>query len=98
MKIAQALLLLSVVLFSGCVAVQSINDIKTDELIGETVSVRGVVAERIILGEISGFVIKDSYNDTIFISSESLPAEGETVTVTGILDKKLLIGYYITQE
>ena len=85
-------------LILGCVSVKSIAEVKNDDLLGEQVSVRGTVLSRVSIGDISGYVLQDSNNDTISVSSEALPAVGDVITVTGRLDKTILIGYFIVKE
>lgn len=93
-KILMLLVIFStVILFSGCA--KTIAEVKIEENIGEEVSIKGTVQSSIKLGELSGYMIKDENNDEIFVSSKSLPEEGKEVKVSGILEKKPIIGYYI---
>jgi hypothetical protein len=71
-----------------------ITDIKNGEHVGKTVIVRGVVQTTIKLGSLSGYTLKDN-TDTIAVSSQQLPKEGETITVRGTLIHDTLLGYYI---
>jgi hypothetical protein len=91
------LLAIVVLLFSGCVSVTQIKDLKTEANLGKEVKVSGIVQGTIKLGDLSGYTIKDD-SGSIGISSLDLPNEGSTITVTGILRKNLLFGYYIEEK
>jgi len=71
-----------------------IVDIKNGEHVGKTVTVRGIVQTTIKIGSLSGYTLKDN-TDTIAVSSQQLPKEGETITVSGTLIHDTLLGYYI---
>ena len=79
---------------SGCTA--QIKDIKADpeKYIGEKVTVVGTASNTIKLGSLSGFTLSQG-EDRITVSSETLPEEGATVTVKGVVMEELLIGTYI---
>jgi len=81
------------VLLAGCA--QNIADIKNPEHVGKTVTVSGTVEGVIKLGPISGYTLKDSNGDKIGVAAERLPAEGDKMTVKGVLIKDTLLGYYI---
>jgi hypothetical protein len=86
--------LLAIIIFiSGCMAT-TIKDVKTQDYVGKKVTVSGTVQNTIKIGTLSGYTIKDA-TDTIGVSSESLPKEGNEIRVTGILMKDTLLGYYI---
>lgn len=85
--------LIIALLFTCCVST-SIEDVKTADNVGKKVTVRGTVENSIKIGELSGYTLKDE-SGTIRISSESLPEEGTTKTVSGTLIKDTLFGYYI---
>jgi len=87
-------LILVVLLLSGCA--QSIAEVKDEEHIGKTVNLRGTVEGTIKIGQLSGFTLNDG--DTIRVSSATLPEEGKTITVRGVLIKDSLFGYYIKAE
>jgi len=76
------LVLLLVVLLYGCT--QDISSIKNEGHIGEDVRVRGTVEHTVKIGKLSGYTLNDGEN-TIGVSSEVLPKEGDTVTVKGVL-------------
>jgi aspartyl-tRNA synthetase len=78
----------------GCIAGQTIKDIKTEENVGKTVFVSGTVADVVSIGGLSYYVLEDD-SGTINVSAESLPAKGDNVTVNGTLVKDTLLGYYI---
>jgi RecJ-like exonuclease len=74
--------------------VQRIADIKTDSLLGKTVTVQGVVVNNLKTAGLSGYRLKDA-SDSIPISAQVLPKVNTTVTVTGTLSKGAYFGYYI---
>jgi len=91
------LLIISLALLFGCAMMATkIGDIKSnpDNYLGKEVTVSGTVTDSIKIGGISGYAIEDA-TGSIKVSSESLPAEGSTVTVSGTLVKDSLFGYYI---
>jgi ATP-dependent Lon protease len=91
-----AALMIFVVLFAaGCVQSQKIADIKNSDHLGKTVTVSGTVQKTLKIGAISGYTLKDSAGDTIAVSSETLPKEGSSMTVTGVLTKGTVFDYYI---
>ena len=47
-------LMLSLILLAGC---QSIAEIKSEEYVGEEVTVRGVVEDSIKIGDLSGYTL-----------------------------------------
>ncbi len=75
-------------------AAQKISEVKTEENIGKTVTVKGEVKTVIKIGQLSGYTLEDE-SGTIAVSSQELPKEGETITVKGTLIKDTLLGYYI---
>ena len=85
--------LLFILLIIGCTRVQNISDIKTEENIDTQVMVKGIVSSSIKLGDLSGYTIADD-TGSIFVSSDSLPADDSEVIATGIL-KRTILGYYI---
>lgn len=84
---------LTLLLF-GCVAGQSIKDIKTEQNVGKTVVVSGTVTDVVSIGGLSYYVLQDD-TGTIPVSASRLPAKGDKVTVNGTLIKDTLVGYYI---
>ncbi|PIU21768.1 MAG: hypothetical protein COT15_00565 [Candidatus Diapherotrites archaeon CG08_land_8_20_14_0_20_34_12] len=81
-------------LIFGCVAGQTIKDIKTGQNVGKTVVVSGTVTDVVSIGGLSYYVLQDN-NGTIPVSVKNLPAKGEKLTVSGTLIKDILVGYYI---
>ncbi len=71
-----------------------IIDIKNEANIGQTVAVKGTVQTTVKIGELSGYTLSDG-TETIAVSSQQLPQEGETITVRGTLIKDTILGYYI---
>ena len=88
-------LALALILLLGCS--QRIADIKDEDHIGETVMVRGTAENTIKIGSLSGFSLQQG-NESIRVSSETLPEEGDTVSVRGVLIRDTLFGYYIKAE
>ena len=91
--------LLFVVAVSGCVGAITLQELSenTENYLGEKVTVQGVVSNTVKIGELSGFNLSDG-DYSISVSSETLPAEGTTVTVTGTVMKEILIGHYILAD
>lgn len=73
---------------------KDISDIKNSDYIGKTVKVRGVVENTIKIGSLSGYTLKDE-TESISVSSQNLPKEGDKITVKGTLIKDTLLGFYI---
>ncbi len=94
MKKILLVLLISVLFLTSCT--QSISEIKSSEFVGEKVSIKGTVDSTIKLGDLSGYTLNDG-EETIFVSSNELPAEGSSKRVSGTLEKSLL-GYYIKTD
>ena len=90
-------LMMAMLLFlTGCA--QAVEDVKSDKYLDETVMVRGTVEGSVKIGDFAGYILEDSNGDSIGIVSDSLPAEGDTVTVRGTLKKNIIFGYYIDSE
>jgi hypothetical protein len=97
-KTILVLTLLTLILFiTGC-ATQSIKDIKDADHVGTKVTVKGTVQNTIKIGSLSGYQLKDSNGDSIGVSSEKLPKEGDETIVRGILMKDTILGYYIKES
>jgi uncharacterized protein YxeA len=93
------LLILVLTLFLvGCATV-SISDIKSDpnSYVGEKVNVQGTASDSLKLGKISGFKLHDG-DESLLISSEELPKNGEKVSVRGTVMKDTLLGVYILAD
>ncbi len=88
--IAMALLVL---LVAGC-SVQKISEIKNADHVGSDVTVSGTVSKTIKIGDLSGYTLTDETGD-IGVSVARLPAEGDKITVSGVLIKDTIFGYYI---
>jgi hypothetical protein len=93
-KIFFTVFLIFALIFAGCGA-QPIKEIKKQEMVGEKVTVEGTVKNTVKLGKLSGYTLVDANGDEIGISSQKLPTEGKTATVTGTLIKDTILGYYI---
>lgn len=85
--------LLMVLFLVGCT--KAVTDVKTEDMVGKTVSLRGEVSGVIKIGQLSGYTLTDKSGDSIPVASKELPAEGDTVTIKGIVEKNPLFGYYI---
>lgn len=88
--------MISFLVFAGCTT-QNIEDVKTSENVGEKVSVKGTVQTTIKIGSLSGYTLSDD-TGSIAVASESLPAEGDEIRVSGTLIRDSLLGYYIKVE
>ncbi len=86
-------LLVTTLFIFGCMAT-TIKDVKNSDYVGKKVTVSGTVQNTIKLGTLSGYTIKDE-TDSIGVSSQTLPEEGSKISVTGILIKDTILGYYI---
>lgn len=91
--IALILIVLSIYFYSSN-QVQTISQIKSEQNIGKSVTISGEVKNVFKIGELSGYFLEDE-SDRIRVSSESLPTEGETKKVRGVLMRDSLLGYYI---
>ncbi|MFH1972070.1 MAG: hypothetical protein ABIJ18_01185 [archaeon] len=87
------LLLIPLLLISGCV--NSVEDVKSEDYIGQTVILKGTVENTIKLGSLSGYTLVDDKGNSIPVSTENLPKEGDKVTISGVVMKDSLFGYYI---
>jgi hypothetical protein len=95
MKKALLMILLAAVFLVGCTT--SIQDIKDnpDKYMGETVTVKGTSSGSVKLGGLSGFTLTEKSGAKIAVSSSELPADGDKVSVKGVVMKDLLLGTYI---
>jgi hypothetical protein len=87
-------LLILTLLLAACTT--SIAQVQNDNNLGETITVKGEVIGSISLGELSGYTLTDGEFD-VFIASQSIPADGETVRVKGTV-KQFLGRNYIEAE
>jgi len=89
------ILVIALLFLVGCV--QDISDIKDPDNVGKKVTVRGTVEFSVKIGPLSGFTVRDD-TGSIGVKSDDLPREGTVVTVSGVLIKDTLLGYYIDKE
>lgn len=90
-------IIIATLLLAGCA--KPISEVKSDEYVGETVTVKGVVSSTTKIGDISGYALTDKEGESIIVASERLPAEGDRVRVKGEVKEGLLgIGYYIDAD
>jgi hypothetical protein len=94
-KIITIILICFTIFFAGCS--QTIEEIKTTENVGKTVSVKGEVLGSVKILTLSGYTIEDENGDSIAVFSEELPETGDKITAKGTLVKKPIIGYYIEE-
>jgi len=92
---AVALLLLGCAGFGGT-SLKDLND-NPDEYTGKAITVSGTVENTIKLGKLSGYKLTQG-NQSITVSSQSLPAEGKEITVKGVWTRDSLFGYYLLAE
>lgn len=90
------IILVFVLLINGCV--KNISEIKNEEYIGKTVSIRGTVENTLKIGELSTYRLIDNDGTSISVASKSLPEEGDKITVKGTVERTLLLGYYIKAD
>jgi hypothetical protein len=86
-------LVLALIFLTGCIP-RTIAEVKNEQYVGKTVMVIGTVGTTIKIGQLSGYTISDSTGN-IGVKSDTLPVEGSKITVTGILAKDSIFGYYI---
>lgn len=86
-------------LLFGCTSTTPLKGLneKPADFVGQKVVVSGTVENPIHLGTLSGYTLVDG-NDSIKVSSQSLPAEGKKETVTGTWMRDTLFGYYLLPE
>jgi hypothetical protein len=89
---------LMLILF-GCTATTQLRDLNEApaDFVGKGIAVSGTVENPIHLGTLSGYTLTDG-NYSITVSSQSLPAEGRTMTVKGTWMHDTLFGYYLLAE
>lgn len=95
-KYALLVLLVATLLISGCA--QSVAEVKTQENIGEEVRVKGTVDQTLKIGSISGYTLLGEDGERIAVKSDEIPQEGEEITVRGVLQEEILIGYVIVVQ
>jgi len=87
------ILIMTAILLVGC-ASKTISEIKTQDYVGKKVTISGTVKNTIKIGPISAYTLEDKTGQ-IGVATQKLPNEGKQVTVTGVLIKDTLFGYYI---
>lgn len=90
--------LLMLLLF-GCIGSTPLKDLgqKPADFVGKKITVSGTVENPIRLGTLSGYTLTEG-NYSIIVSSQSLPADGKKMTVTGTWMKDTIFGYYLLAE
>lgn len=98
MKKMFAFAIFSVLLF-GCMGIGTtpLEELNKNplEYKGKQVTVHGTVTNTVKIGQLSGYTLVDEEGHGIRVSSQSLPAEGKEVTITGTFVMDSLFGYYI---
>jgi cytochrome c-type biogenesis protein CcmE len=96
-KILLLLLTISVLFLTACT--MSVEEVKNEKFVGESVSVKGTVEGSIKIGDLSGYTIVDDNGDKIAVSSSDLPKDGKEVVARGTLKKGLFgAGFYIDSK
>ena len=90
--------LLMLLLF-GCAGSTPLKELeqKPADFVGKKITASGTVENPIRLGSLSGYTLTDG-DYSIKVSSQSLPAEGKKITVTGTWMKDTIFGYYLLAE
>ena len=90
---------LIMLLLFGCIGSTPLKDLeqKPADFIGNKVTVSGTVEDTVRIGQISGYTLTDG-TYSIKVSSQSLPADGKKITVTGTWMKDTIFGYYLLAE
>lgn len=93
-KIVMSILLIAgLLVLSACA--QSIEEIKNEEYVGKEVRIKGTVKNTVKIGDLSGYTLEDESGE-IRVASQTLPTEGNTKTVSGIVEQLPIIKtYYI---
>ena len=86
-------------LLFGCIGTTPLKDLNENpaDYLGEKITVSGTVENTVKIGTLSGYTLRDG-NASIRVSSRTLPAEGDSVTVTGTWNRDTLFGYYLLAE
>lgn len=92
------LIIFVLVLLTLTACTQSIPDVKSEDYVGKTVSVRGTVENTLKIGSLSGYSLVDDEGNKISVSSNELPEEGTKKTVKGVLIRDTILGYYIKAD
>ena len=90
--LAVSLLLFGCAGFGGTL-LKALNE-EPGKYVGERITVSGTVEDSVKLGQISGYTLTNE-GYSIRVSSQSLPAEGSKITVTGTWMHDTLFGYYL---
>jgi len=96
-KTILTIVILVTILLTAC-ATANISDLKNEKYIGKSVTISGTASKSIKLGKLSGFTLTDKNEDSIPVSSQTLPADNSKVTVRGTIIKDTLLGYYIKAD
>ncbi len=78
----------------GTTPIEEISE-NPQDFVGKEVTVHGTVENTVKIGSISGYSLTDENENSIRVSSASLPAEGKEITISGVFMKDSLFGYYL---
>ena len=94
-KIIVVLVFFVFILFlAGCVVSMDIYKVKTKNFVGKDVTVTGIVQGTVKIGSVSAYILKDDTAEIGVITSR-IPNKGDRVTVSGVVMKDTIFGYYI---
>ncbi len=90
---------LAFLLLFGCIGTTPLKDLeqKPADFVGKKITVSGTVENPIHRGSLSGYTLTEG-NSSIIVSSQSLPADGKKMTVTGTWMHDTIFGYYLLAE
>jgi outer membrane biogenesis lipoprotein LolB len=92
---ALALAILAALLLTGCTT--SVEDAKTEEKVGDTVTLVGTAKSPTKIGPLSGYVL-EGQTGTIPVATEDLPEHNQKVRVSGTVMRDTILGYYLKAE
>lgn len=97
MRFVVFLVVLCLVLLTGCTtSVKDIND-SPEDYISESVKITGKAIAPIKFGSLEGFTLQGD-DASILVHSGRLPEHGDSVTVVGDVKKGKLIGTYVDAD
>lgn len=94
-RLAITLTLMAALLLTGCTT--SVEDAKTEEKVGDTVTLSGTAKSPTKIGSLSGYVLEGE-TGTIPVATEDLPEHNQKVRVSGTVMRDTILGYYLQAE
>ncbi len=85
-------------IFSACTGTMDIADVKSDDMLGNNVTVKGIVSDLVVIGSFTGYKIIDSNGDEIIVLGGNTPEKGKNAKIKGMVKKAPILGYYIEKE